>query len=380
MTDPIAVNVAPSERREIVEVARELGRRELLPHALELDERRPGVVDAAWERVTEVGFDRALMAVEDGGAGLDPDTLLLCLEELAAGDGGIAMLALLSNAALAVLPPERLAKVPPGSRWAIVPAPPEQLPTAARIRVERRAGSVALSGRLCPALGALGADGLVVVAREPEPVAFAFPGGTKGLDVSASEPQLGLRAAAAACVSFSDAAADLALEEAGAAAAVPQSFSLLRAGVAAIARGVARRAQEMAVTYAETRLQGGVPIVEHDAVRGMLAAMAVRLSAAPCPSAASGVVLGSGRADGGGHATGNGAAAVNLVGIKIAATEAAVATTTDAVQVFGGAGYMHETGIEKLMRDAKSLQVWPEPNWVGSELVADALSPSRPPA
>jgi alkylation response protein AidB-like acyl-CoA dehydrogenase len=375
VTDPITLSVAPSERREIVEVARELGRRELLPHALELDERRPGAVDTAWERVTEVGFDRALMAVEDGGAGLDADTLLLCLEELAAGDGGIAMLALLSNAALAVLPPEQLAQIPSGSRWALVPAPPDQLPTAARVHVEQRAGAVALSGRLCPAVGALGADGLVVVAREPEPVALAFPAGAKGVDVASSEPQLGLRAAAAACVSFSGAAADLALPQADAALAVMQSFALLRAGATAIARGVARRAQEMAVTYAETRLQGGVPIIEHDAVRGMLAAMAVRLSAAPCPTAASGVALGGGPAGGNGHAGENGPAAANLIGIKVATTDAAVATTTDAVQVFGGAGYMHETGIEKLMRDAKSLQVWPEPNWVGSELVADALSP-----
>ena len=49
---------------------------------------------------------------------------------------------------------------------------------------------------------------------------------------------------------------------------------------------------------------------------------------------------------------------------KISATDAAVATTTDAVQVFGGTGYMVETGIEKLMRDAKYCQLFPEPNWV----------------
>ena len=41
-----------------------------------------------------------------------------------------------------------------------------------------------------------------------------------------------------------------------------------------------------------------------------------------------------------------------------------MASTTDAVQVFGGTGYMVETGIEKLMRDAKYRQLFPEPNWV----------------
>jgi alkylation response protein AidB-like acyl-CoA dehydrogenase len=52
---------------------------------------------------------------------------------------------------------------------------------------------------------------------------------------------------------------------------------------------------------------------------------------------------------------------------KIAATDAAVASTTDAVQVFGGTGYMVETGIEKLMRDAKYCQLFPEPNWVAHD-------------
>jgi len=53
--------------------------------------------------------------------------------------------------------------------------------------------------------------------------------------------------------------------------------------------------------------------------------------------------------------------------VKIAATDAAVASTTDAVQVFGGTGYMVETGIEKLMRDAKYCQLFPEPNWVAQD-------------
>ncbi len=48
---------------------------------------------------------------------------------------------------------------------------------------------------------------------------------------------------------------------------------------------------------------------------------------------------------------------------KTAVTDAAVLSTIDAVQVFGGMGYMHETGVEKLMRDAKYCQLFPTPNW-----------------
>lgn len=343
-----------AERHEVVALARELGRRELTPHALELDENRPDALEAAWGRVAEVGFDRALLAVDDGGVGLDAGSLLLCLEEIAVGDGGVALLVLLSNAALAALPPERAAAIGETERWALVPAPSERLGTSARIAVTANAdGQPAVSGALSPALGALGADGIVVVESGAEPAVLALSADTPGLRVEACDPLLGLRSAATARISFSSAAAEPASPAADARAAADASLALLRAGSAAIARGVARRAQEMALEYAENRFQGGVAIVEHDAVRRMLAAMSVRLAATPDPP---GAELGE----------------IAALTAKVAATEAALATATDAVQVFGGTGYMHETGVEKLMRDAKVLQIWPEPNWMADDPIVEA--------
>ena len=343
-----------AERHEVVALARELGRRELAPRALELDERRSGALDAAWSRVEEVGFDRALLAVDDGGVGLDTGSLLLCLEEIASGDGGVALLVLLANAALAALPPERAAQIGEAERWALVPAPPEQLATPARIAVRAQAdGGPVIAGTLSPALGALGADGIVVVVRGEEPAVLALPADAPGLKMEACEFQLGLRSAAAARISLSDAPCELASPPAEADASAGASLALLRAGCAAIARGVARRAQEVALDYAQTRMQGGVAIVEHDAVRQMLAAMTVGLAATPTLP---GAELDESAA----------------LAAKVAATDAAVATSTNAVQVFGGTGYMHETGVEKLMRDAKYLQLWPEPNWMADDPIVDA--------
>ena len=342
-----------AERDEIVAVARNLARRELAPRALALDEGRPGALDAAWARVTEIGFDRALLAPEDGGSGLDAGCLLRCLEQIAAGDGGVALLVLLSNAALAALPSELAARVEPGRRWALVPAPPAELPTAARIVVSARAGGeLVLDGVLSPALGAAGADGVVVVTAGADPALLALPAGTPGVRIEPCERSLGLRAAAAARISLSGAEAvappvEPAPTEALADAA--NAIAIARAGAAAIARGVASRAQELALAYAQVRVQGGVPIVEHDAVRDMLAAMTVRGAATRSLAR----VLREGEAA--------------VLAAKLAAADAAVATTTDAVQVFGGAGYMHETGVEKLMRDAACLQRWPEPSWVARD-------------
>jgi alkylation response protein AidB-like acyl-CoA dehydrogenase len=342
-----------AERHEVVALAAELGRRELAPQALALDEGHPAALESAWARVAEVGFDRALLTIEDGGVGLDAGSLLLCLEEIASGDAGVALLVLLSNAALAALPSEQAAAIAETERWALVPTPPKQLATTARVAASAN-GRPALAGTLSPALGALGASGIVVVGGDEQPWLLALPAGAPGLKIDACDPPLGLRSAAPARISISTAVADAASPATESRTTVDATLALLRAGSAAIARGVAHRAYEMALEYAENRFQGGVPIIEHDAVREMLAAMKVREAARPAP-------LG---------AEIDPAAALTA---RVAATEAALATATDAVQVFGGTGYMHETGVEKLMRDAKSLQLWPEPAWIAHDMIAAAL-------
>ena len=104
----------------------------------------------------------------------------------------------------------------------------------------------------------------------------------------------------------------------------------------------------MAFEYAQSRFRGGVAIIEHEAVADMLVAMIVRLTGEPLSAESPEAALTA----------------------KIAATDTAVACTTDAVQVFGGTGYNVETGAEKLMRDAKHCQLFPEANWIaGAELM-----------
>ena len=156
---------------------------------------------------------------------------------------------------------------------------------------------------------------------------------------------MGLRGAPAASITLTSAAAQTdrpAHDGDTAAMDAPQAIALLRAGTAAIARGIARHAYALALEYATARRQGGVAIIEHDAVRDMLAEMVVRLACPPPTDMAAAPALAA----------------------KILASDAAAASTTDAVQVFGGTGYMRETGIEKLMRDAKYCQLFPEPNWM----------------
>jgi alkylation response protein AidB-like acyl-CoA dehydrogenase len=325
-------------------MAQQLARRELQPRAAELDEARPEALADCWRELAAVGLDRALLGEEDGGPGLAVAELLVVLEELAVGDGGMALCVLLSNAALLMLSPERRAAVPQGARWALV---------AGRVGEDLTLSEWRLSGRIACALGAHGAAGIVLVLEGERPCSFVLGAATPGVVLEREEAQMGLRAAAAASILLSEVdLASLAVTDASdgrrsgdGGREVRGARALLRAGSASIARGVTRRAYTMALQYAHERQQGGVPIVEHDAVTDMLAAIAVWL-ACPLPAAKT---------------------ARQALALKIAATDAAVRSTTDAVQVFGGAGYMYETGVEKLMRDAKYCQLYPEPNWVAQD-------------
>jgi alkylation response protein AidB-like acyl-CoA dehydrogenase len=331
-----------AERAQIRAMTRELAYRELAPRAAVLDAGGQDEFARCWRLLSELGLDRMLLGEQHGGAGLCVPDLLVTLEELAVGDAGIAMCVLLSNAALATLTGDQLADAP-AARWVLVPAAPG---AALEISDGR------ISGRIASALGAHGADRLVIVTGQPQPAAWTIMAGAPGLALQRDVTQMGLRAAPAASIEMTGVKSAAGSADGNspvtASTGPADALTLLHAGTAAIAHGIARRAYQMALEYARARRQGGIAIIEHDAVSDMLSAMAVRLACWPQTA--------------GGHGPEPGRA--QALAAKIAATDAAAATTTDAVQVFGGTGYMVETGAEKLMRDAKYCQLFPEPNWV----------------
>jgi alkylation response protein AidB-like acyl-CoA dehydrogenase len=358
MTGTLAMSaITVAERAEIRAMARELAARELAPRAAALDSGDQDVLAECWRLLVQLGLDRVLLEEQHGGAGLGAGELLTMIEELAVGDGGIAMCVLLCNAALATLTDRQLADVPAGARWTLVPG---------SSATELRTSDGQLDGRVACALGAHGADGLVILLDGPQPAAWAIPRDAPGLKLQRDTDQMGLCAAPAASIELArigSAQATGELNGSLAIASVAGAPALLRAGTAAIAHGIARRAHEMALEYAHDRRQGGVAIIEHDAVSDMLAAMAVRLACWPQIASDSSRLAVDGP---------------QALAIKIAATDAGVASTTDAVQVFGGTGYMVETGVEKLMRDAKYCQLFPEPNWVAQDELMRTERAGRP--
>ena len=120
-----------------------------------------------------------------------------------------------------------------------------------------------------------------------------------------------------------------------------------RPGVAAMAVGVARAAMEFAIDYSKQRVQFGVPIAMHQAIQFMIADMATKVHLARLATWNSAVLLDQGKRN-----------TLESSHAKRFAADTAMEVTTDAVQVYGGYGFIKDYPVEKLMRDAKILQLY----------------------
>jgi len=136
-----------------------------------------------------------------------------------------------------------------------------------------------------------------------------------------------------------------------------------RPGIGAQAVGLAQGALEAAVDHARQRIQFGHPIISIQAVQHMLADMAIQVEAARLLVYAAARTIDSGAK----NFTAEAAMA------KVFASDVAMRVTTDAVQIFGGVGYMRDYPIEKMMRDAKITQIYEGTNQVLRNVIASEL-------
>jgi acyl-CoA dehydrogenase len=179
---------------------------------------------------------------------------------------------------------------------------------------------------------------------------FVVDASTPGVKAGRKEDKMGQRASNTTDVIFEDVELDasaLVGEEGGGFKVAMKTFDRSRPWIAAGAAGVIRRAMDESRAYALERKTFGVPIAQHQAIQFMLAEMAIAYECTRllCHKAAWNVD--NGQLD-------------NPVSAyaKVYGGDAAMRVTTDAVQIFGGYGYTKEYPVEKLMRDAKLLQIY----------------------
>ena len=140
-------------------------------------------------------------------------------------------------------------------------------------------------------------------------------------------------------------------------------FDLSRPGIGAQAVGLAQGALEAAVDYAKKRIQFDHPIISFQAVQHMLADMATNVEAARALVYAVAKTIDSGAKNFG----------MESAMSKVFASDVAMRVTTDAVQIFGGVGYMRDYPVEKMMRDAKITQIYEGTNQVLRSAIAFEL-------
>ena len=180
--------------------------------------------------------------------------------------------------------------------------------------------------------------------------AFVVPMGTPGVTIEQHLDKMGQRATDTSAFALQDVvipAANRLGEEGEGFKIAMQTLDFTRPGTAIGAVGVAQAAYELAVGYAKERVTFGVPIAMHQGVSFMIADMATEIEAARLLTWQAAWML-----DHGERAT------LHSSFAKRFAADTAMKVTTDAVQVFGGYGYMKEYPVEKLMRDAKLFQIY----------------------
>jgi len=185
---------------------------------------------------------------------------------------------------------------------------------------------------------------------------------TPGFTFGKKEDKMGIRASVTRELVFQDCRvpkANLLNREGMGFIVAMKTLDNSRPGVAAQALGIAAGALEEAVLYSRERRQFGKPICSFQGVQFMLADMATQVEAARA------LVYAAARCiDGGGR----GVSKISAM-CKLFASDVAMRVTTDAVQVFGGYGYMREYPVEKMMRDAKITQIYEGTNQIQREVI-----------
>lgn len=193
---------------------------------------------------------------------------------------------------------------------------------------------------------------------------FIVEKGTPGFSFGKKENKMGIRASATRELIFDNCRVPkenlLGGKEGVGFVAAMRTFDRTRPGIGAQAIGVAQGALDAAVKYAHERVQFGQPISSFQAIQHMLADMATQVEAARALVYATAKMI-----DGGAK---NFSKESSMA--KVFASDVAMKVTVDALQVFGGYGYMKEYPVEKMVRDAKITQIYEGTNQIQRNIIA----------
>jgi acyl-CoA dehydrogenase len=354
------------EQKDMREMAHDFAEKEMRPVAWEFDKDGTWpqeIINKAWE----VGLMNTHLPEEYGGPGLDYLTGCVIEEEIGWGCSGIGTSMTCNGLATAPIMlggSEEIKKKylgmlteePKLASFCLTEPDAGSDVSGMRTTAVKKGNQWVINGTKCFITNGGYADYYTVYAKTDKEAghrgisAFVVDRNLDGVTVDKKEDKLGQRASNTATISFNDVAIpeeNLLAEENKGFKLAMMTLDRTRPGVAAMAVGIARAAFEFARDYSKERVQFGVPIAMHQAIQFMIADMATEIEASRLLTWQGAALLDQGQRNtlASSHA-------------KRFAADTAMKVTTDAVQVYGGYGFIKEYPVEKLMRDAKIMQLY----------------------
>lgn len=355
------------EQRALSDTARRFTKERIIPVAAECD-KKSEFPKEVFKAAHEIGLVNPTVPAAYGGNGLSDLECVMLTEELAYGCTGIQTSMTANTLALT---PIKLAGSEEqkkkylgwltsepiwGSYATTEPGAGSDVAGMQCRAVKQSDGSYVLTGTKAWITNANLASFYVIFATENPELrhkgigAFIVHRDAKGLSIGKHEDKLGQRASDTAQVMLDGvhvpAAQVLAPPGHGFKLAM-ETFNQTRPDIGAGAVGIIRRCIDECVAYAKERKTFGQPISHHQLVQAMIAEMAIRMNATRLLVHKAAWALDKGIRD-----------PLTSACAKAYGADAAMQSATDAVQVFGGNGYVKEYPVEKLMRDAKILQIY----------------------
>lgn len=369
------------EQRQLASTIGRWVRERIVPVAAECDETGE-FPDGIYQEAFELGLVASLIPPEYGGVGLTELDHVLAVEELAYGCTGIQTSITCANLAstpLLIAGSEEqkrkylgmLTSEPTWASYAITEPGAGSDAAGIQCRATQHGDDWVLDGQKCFITNGSWASWYVVFAtvdpaqRHRGIMCLVVDRDTPGISVGKKEKKMGQRASDTATILFEDVKVPKAnvIAPAGQGFKVAmQTFDRTRPDIGAAACGIMRRCLDESLAYAQERRTFGVPIAQHQMVQAMLSEMAIRYEATRLLVHKAAWLIDQGSRN-----------SIVASYSKAFGADSAMQAATDAVQVFGGNGYMADYPVEKLMRDAKVLQIYEGTSQVQRMVIAKNL-------
>ena len=371
-----------SEQLLVQKTAREFSLAELVPSAIERDEKKIWPREAI-QNMGELGFMGMMVSDKYGGGGMDAVSYALAMEEISKADASASVVMSVNNSLVCYLL-EKFASEELKQKYLIPLAKGEKL--GAFSLSEPQSGSDASNMRTIAKLegdhyivngtknwvtNGINSDYVILFAITTQGIghkgisAFLVEKGWDGFESGKPEDKLGIRSSDTSELYFDNVKVPVEnrIGEEG------QGFKIAlatldggRIGIASQALGIAQASLDASISYSKERVQFGKPIATQQAIQFKIADMAMEIEAARLLIHKAAMMKDAGQKYG------------HMASMaKVYASEVAMRSSTNCVQIHGGYGYIRESGVERLMRDAKITQIYEGTSEIQRVVIARSL-------